>query len=253
MLVASSVQWTDGRAHPMNTPRPKPFAAQGRATGGCGRAAAFLSARRRSCRSWSRLSSVGGAGCRRPTSSCGTTISSSRPGCCAALPGCSARPASSCTRPRPSARQTSIRGTGSSTRSGTRSGRSGPIRSALPERALYGARHAAPVGAHLRPLGRPAHASLVTGPRCRRRPAHAPAVERAGAGGRHGAERCARLTQTGPPDRRPAAGFHRPRSARQPFVPARERPRPPDRSPSLRDWLAGPYQTWSVGLLRANV
>ncbi len=28
VLVASSVQWTDGRAHPMNTPRPKPFAAR---------------------------------------------------------------------------------------------------------------------------------------------------------------------------------------------------------------------------------
>jgi rhamnopyranosyl-N-acetylglucosaminyl-diphospho-decaprenol beta-1,3/1,4-galactofuranosyltransferase len=27
-LVASTVLWTDGRAHPMNTPRPKPFAAK---------------------------------------------------------------------------------------------------------------------------------------------------------------------------------------------------------------------------------
>src|SRR5215472_5862295 len=28
VLVASRVTWTDGRAHPMNTPRPKPFASR---------------------------------------------------------------------------------------------------------------------------------------------------------------------------------------------------------------------------------
>jgi GT2 family glycosyltransferase len=28
VLIASRVLWTDGRAHPMNTPRPKPFAAK---------------------------------------------------------------------------------------------------------------------------------------------------------------------------------------------------------------------------------
>jgi len=48
-LVASSVQWTDGRAHPMNTPRPKPFAGKterlAAATAGCIpiRSASFVS------------------------------------------------------------------------------------------------------------------------------------------------------------------------------------------------------------------
>jgi rhamnopyranosyl-N-acetylglucosaminyl-diphospho-decaprenol beta-1,3/1,4-galactofuranosyltransferase len=48
-LVASSVQWTDGRAHPMNTPRAKPFAARGQreaaAAAGCIpiRSASFVS------------------------------------------------------------------------------------------------------------------------------------------------------------------------------------------------------------------
>ena len=49
VLVASSVQWTDGRAHPMNTPRPKPFAGKAErlaaAAGGCIpiRSASFVS------------------------------------------------------------------------------------------------------------------------------------------------------------------------------------------------------------------
>jgi rhamnopyranosyl-N-acetylglucosaminyl-diphospho-decaprenol beta-1,3/1,4-galactofuranosyltransferase len=49
VLVASSVQWTDGRAHPMNTPRAKPFATraerQAAATAGCIpiRSASFVS------------------------------------------------------------------------------------------------------------------------------------------------------------------------------------------------------------------
>jgi rhamnopyranosyl-N-acetylglucosaminyl-diphospho-decaprenol beta-1,3/1,4-galactofuranosyltransferase len=48
-LVASRVQWTDGRAHPMNTPRPKPFAtaAERRAAAAAGcipiRSASFVS------------------------------------------------------------------------------------------------------------------------------------------------------------------------------------------------------------------
>ena len=48
-LMASSVRWTDGRAHPMNTPRPKPFATraerQAAAAGGCIpiRSASFVS------------------------------------------------------------------------------------------------------------------------------------------------------------------------------------------------------------------
>jgi rhamnopyranosyl-N-acetylglucosaminyl-diphospho-decaprenol beta-1,3/1,4-galactofuranosyltransferase len=49
VLVASSVQWTDGRAHPMNTPRTKPFASRAErlaaATAGCIpiRSASFVS------------------------------------------------------------------------------------------------------------------------------------------------------------------------------------------------------------------
>jgi rhamnopyranosyl-N-acetylglucosaminyl-diphospho-decaprenol beta-1,3/1,4-galactofuranosyltransferase len=48
-IVASSVVWTDGRPHPMNTPRPKPFAAgsERRAAAACGcvpiRSASFVS------------------------------------------------------------------------------------------------------------------------------------------------------------------------------------------------------------------
>jgi GT2 family glycosyltransferase len=49
VLVASRVVWTDGRAHPMNTPRPKPFmrAAERQAAAGAGclpiRSASFVS------------------------------------------------------------------------------------------------------------------------------------------------------------------------------------------------------------------
>jgi rhamnopyranosyl-N-acetylglucosaminyl-diphospho-decaprenol beta-1,3/1,4-galactofuranosyltransferase len=49
VLVASSVQWTDGRAHPMNTPRAKPFAGKAErlaaASGSCIpiRSASFVS------------------------------------------------------------------------------------------------------------------------------------------------------------------------------------------------------------------
>ena len=67
--------------------------------------------------------------CRRRTISCGTTTSSSPPGCCAATPACSARRASPCTRRRRSARTDTDPGrSGSSTRSGTRSGCSRPAR-----------------------------------------------------------------------------------------------------------------------------
>ena len=52
-LVASRVVWTDGRPHPMNTPR-SPFACQADRAAAAA-AGACRSARHRSCRSWSTL------------------------------------------------------------------------------------------------------------------------------------------------------------------------------------------------------
>ena len=89
-LVASRVVWTDGRDHPMNTPRERPGVecrgASRRQVVGCspcGRPLSF--------RCWCRWMRFGTWACRRPTSSSGTTTSSSRPGCCvdvgAVLPG----------------------------------------------------------------------------------------------------------------------------------------------------------------------
>ena len=98
-LIASRVVWTDGRPHPMNTPRTKPFASKAER-------AAAAAAGCLPIRSASFVSILVDAGvcrapgpARRPTTSCGTTTSSSPPGCCAARPACSARPASWCTRP----------------------------------------------------------------------------------------------------------------------------------------------------------
>src|SRR6516165_8361801 len=100
-LVASRVLWTDGRAHPMNTPRTKPFVSKAErltaTAAGCTpiRSASFVSIL------------VDAAECRRRTTSSGTTTSSSPPGCCAATPACSARRASWCTKPQRSLPRTS--------------------------------------------------------------------------------------------------------------------------------------------------
>ena len=78
-VLASKVVWTDGRDHPMNTPRRKPGASRaeiavGRAGGGhpdpVGLVRLDHVRRRRSSRS---------AGCRWPTTSSGTTTSSTPP------------------------------------------------------------------------------------------------------------------------------------------------------------------------------
>ena len=78
-LVASKVVWTDGRDHPMNTPRHQ---ARGRGRASWPRprrSAACRSGRRRSCRCSSMPRWCASAGCRWPTTSCGTTTSSSPP------------------------------------------------------------------------------------------------------------------------------------------------------------------------------
>src|SRR5262249_15109845 len=101
-LIASRVLWTDGRAHPLNTPRPgAPPRAPGRSRQRRRSAppplsAACRSAPRRSCPCWSTPLNAAAAGCHGPPTSCGTTTSSSPHGCCAAISACSARRASWC-------------------------------------------------------------------------------------------------------------------------------------------------------------
>ena len=142
-----------------------------------------------------------------------------------------ARAAWWCTRPRRSARPTPTRGSGSSSRSATRSGCS-PARAACSpaEKALYGGSTAAPLGAHVRALERPPHAGRAAcGRGLRRRPDQPPAAQRRGARG--GRLVAARASRRGPSARgQPFALLIARVRRRRPGLPARgvhlERARP---------------------------
>ena len=102
-VVGSRVVWTDGRDHPMNTPRPKPFAGARRAAArpmGAGRADPVGVVRV----DLVAPSGCASAGCRSPTTSCGTTTSSTPTRLVRGGSGSTCRRASSCTRRRRSGR-----------------------------------------------------------------------------------------------------------------------------------------------------
>ena len=122
-VVASRVVWTDGRDHPMNTPRPKPFCrGRGAARGRAGRLRADplgvvrVDPRRRGARP-----GAGAAG--RRVLPVERRLRVHDPPAARAPRGCCAPTASWCTRPRPSAGRPSTRVSGSSSRSATRCGR----------------------------------------------------------------------------------------------------------------------------------
>ncbi len=79
VVLASKVVWTDGRDHPMNTPRQKPGASRAEVASAARldsipiRSASFVSI-------MCDARSSGSAGCRSPTTSSGTTTSSTPPG-----------------------------------------------------------------------------------------------------------------------------------------------------------------------------
>jgi hypothetical protein len=77
-VVASQVEWIDGREHPMNTPRTKPLAG-GRERRRAAAVGCVPCGRRRSSRCSARPPRCGSEGCRWLTTSCGTTTSSSPP------------------------------------------------------------------------------------------------------------------------------------------------------------------------------
>ena len=79
-VLASKVVWTDGRDHPMNTPRRKPGRRAGRERAAAERSGRCRSARRPSSRSCATPPWSASAGCRWPTTSSGTTTSSTPPG-----------------------------------------------------------------------------------------------------------------------------------------------------------------------------